>query len=229
MPIEIRRKDVKALVEGGRAQLVDVLSPSEYAKQHLPRALNVPLQNLNAATTRHFDKEAAIIVYSSNCQCDRSARAASRLEILGFHQVYRYTAGKTDWLAAGWPTEGTEAAPGGLRNLVRKNVPTCFLRERLGEVKNRRQPDDDLCVVINDRNIVLGVIQGDAWNANPAARVVDVMDCGPLTLRPNLDPKEARELLKDYDASSVIVTTSDGELLGTVRIAKHKPKTDEAA
>jgi Mg/Co/Ni transporter MgtE len=98
-----------------------------------------------------------------------------------------------------------------------------------GDVKSRRQTNDDLCVVVNDRNIVLGVIQGETWDANPTARVIDVMNSGPLTLRPNLDPKEAREILRDYDASSVIVTTSDGELLGAVRIAKNQPKADVAA
>jgi hypothetical protein len=119
---------------------------------------------------------------------------------MGFHEVYRYTPDKADWLAAGWPTEGTEAASGGLRDLMRKNVPTYFMRERLGEVKGRRQPSDDLCVVVNDRNIVLGVIQGAAWDANPAARVIHVTNSGPLTLRPNWDPREAREILRDYEA-----------------------------
>jgi rhodanese-related sulfurtransferase len=229
MPIEIRRKDLKTLVDRGRAQLIDVLPAPEYKKQHIPRAINIPLEKLNAETTRSLAKEDAVIVYSASCQCDRSARAAWRLEILGFHEVYRYTPGKADWLAAGWPTDGIEATAAGLSEFMRKNVPTCSLRERLGEVKSRRQANDDICVVVNDRNIVLGVIQEEAWDANPAARVVDVMDSGPPTVRPNLAPKEAREILRDYDASSVIVTTCDGELLGTVRIAKSKPKADEAA
>src|ERR1041385_636895 len=215
MPIEIRRKDLKTLVDKGRAQLIDVLPPSEYKKQHLPRALNIPLDNMNAKTTQSLEKEDAIIVYSASCQCDRSARAACRLELMGFHEVYRYSPGKADWIAAGWPTEGTEGTSGGLRHLMRTNVPTCSLRDRLGDVKRRRGPNDDLCVVVNDRNIVLGVIQGDAWGVNPAARDVDVMDSGPLTIRPNVDPKEAREILRDYDASTVIVTPRDGELLGT--------------
>jgi rhodanese-related sulfurtransferase len=131
MPIEIRRKDLKTLVDTGRAQSIDVLPSSEYKKQHLPHALNISLENLNAKTTQFLAKEDAIIVYSANCQCDRSARAACRLELMGFHEVYRYTPGKADWLAAGWPAEGTEGTTGGLRNLTRKNVPTCFLRERL--------------------------------------------------------------------------------------------------
>jgi len=230
MSTEIRRKDLKTLVKAGRAQLVDVLPASEYTKEHLPHAINIPLENLNATTTRSLNKEDAIIVYSRNCQCDVSGRAACRLEIMGFHEVYRYAPGKADWLAAGWETEGTEISQTAIRRSIQTNVPTCALRERLGEVKRRRQPQDEICVVVNDRNIVLGVIQGEAWNSNPAARVVDVMHAGPLTIRPHIDLKEAREILRDYDAPTVIVTTSDGELLGAVRLAQRdKTKEDQAA
>jgi Mg/Co/Ni transporter MgtE len=52
--------------------------------------------------------------------------------------------------------------------------------------------------------------------------VVDVMQPGPRTIRPDLDPKEAQRILKNYDAPSAIVTTSDGELLGIIRIAQKK-------
>ena len=230
MPIEIRRKDVKTLVNAGRAQLIDVLPEAEYKKEHLPRAMNIPLEKMDNATTQFLNKEAPIIVYSRNCQCDLSARAACRLEIMGFHEVYRYTPGKMDWLAASWETEGAEISQVSIRRLIQKNAPTCGLRERLGEVRRRRQPNDDLCVVVNDKNIVLGVIQGEAWNANPAARVVDVMNSGPVTIRPHIEPKEAREILRDYDAPAVLVTTSDGELLGTVRLAQRgKAQDGEAA
>jgi Mg/Co/Ni transporter MgtE len=84
-------------------------------------------------------------------------------------------------------------------------------------------------VVVNDRNIVLGVIQGKAWDANHQARVVDVMQPGPRTLRPDLEPKDAQKILRQYDASSAIVTTSDGELIGIVRIAQKKIEGERSA
>lgn len=40
-----------------------------------------------------------------------SARAAWRLEQLGFERVFRYTPGKADWAAAGLPMEGTDGPP----------------------------------------------------------------------------------------------------------------------
>ena len=230
MPIEIRRKDVKTLVAQGRAQLVEVLPAIEYKREHLPQAVNIPLETLTSETTKQLRKDVAVIVYCADFQCDLSARAAWRLETMGFQEVYRYTPGKADWLAAGWETEGTEAKKARIRQMIHKDVPTCLLRERLEDVKSRRRPNQDVCVVVNDRNIVLGVIQGSAWDANPQARVVDIMQPGPRTLRPNLDPKDAQKLLRNHEASIVIITTSDGELLGVVRIAQKKSqKTHKAA
>src|ERR1043166_9023071 len=189
MPIEIRRKDVKTLVAQGRAQLVEVLPAAEYKREHLPQAVNIPLETMTSENTRSLRKDVAVIVYCSDFECDLSARAAWRLESMGFQEVYRYTPGKADWLAAGWETDGLQAKKTRIREMIHKDVQTCSMRERLEDVKSRRRPNEDMCVVVNDRNIVLGVIQGEAWDANPLSRVVDVMQPGPRTIRPDLERK----------------------------------------
>jgi rhodanese-related sulfurtransferase len=222
MPIEIRRKDVKTLVAQGRAQLVEVLPASAYKKEHLPHAVNIPLENLTAETMKTLKKDQAVIVYCADYQCDLSARAGWRLETMGFQEVYRYTPGKADWLAAGWETEGTHAKKSRIKQILQKDVPTCGLRERLEDVKSRRRPNQDMCVVLNDRNIVMGIIEGELWDANPQARVLDIMQPGPRTLRPDLDPKDAEKILRSAERAHAIVTTSDGELLGIIRIADKK-------
>ncbi|MCC6174182.1 MAG: hypothetical protein IT305_02665 [Chloroflexi bacterium] len=51
MPTEIHRNDVRRLIEAG-AQIVDVLSPEEYADEHLPTAVNVPLKEIRSAVDR---------------------------------------------------------------------------------------------------------------------------------------------------------------------------------
>ena len=79
MPIEIRRKDVKTLVAQGRAQLIDVLPASAYKKEHLPQAINVPLEKMTAEAVKPLRKDQAVIVYCWDFQCDMSARAAWRL------------------------------------------------------------------------------------------------------------------------------------------------------
>ena len=222
MPIEIRRKDVKTLVEQGRAQLVEVLPASVYKKEHLPRALNIPLEGMTNDSLKILKKDQAVIVYCADYQCDLSARAAWRMENMGFQEVYRYTPGKADWLAAGWETEGTNAKRTRIKQMIQKDVPMCSLRERLEDVKSRRRPNQDLCVVVNERNIVLGVIQGKTWDENPQSRIIDVMQPGPRTLRPDLDPKDAEKILRSADLPSAIVTTSDGELLGILRTTQKK-------
>jgi rhodanese-related sulfurtransferase len=229
MPIEIRRKDVKTLVAQGRVQLVEVLPASEYKKEHLPQAINIPLETMTSETTRSLRKDIAVIVYCEDFQCDLSARAAWRLETMGFQEVYRYTPGKADWLAAGWETEGTQSKKARIRQMIHKEVATCSLRERLEDVKSRRRPNQDICVVVNDRNIVLGVIQGETWDANPLSRVADVMQPGPRTIRPDLDPKDAQKILRNYDGANAIVTSSDGELLGIIRIAQKTPQNAHKA
>jgi 3-mercaptopyruvate sulfurtransferase SseA len=56
-----------------------------------------------------------------------SARAAWRLESLGSGQVYDYAVGKSDWMAAGLPTEGAAAGRPTAATVARRDVPTCHL------------------------------------------------------------------------------------------------------
>src|SRR3989449_3463318 len=67
-----------------------------------------------------------------------SPRAAWRLETLGLAEVYEYKVGKLDWLAAGLPTEGTNAEKPRAGAIARKNVPTCHLDERLSRCRTAR-------------------------------------------------------------------------------------------
>jgi rhodanese-related sulfurtransferase len=67
MPTAVTRDDVRALVTRG-AQLVDVLSAEEYAEEHLPGAINIPLNELNAETAAQLRKDRAVIVYCHDLQ-----------------------------------------------------------------------------------------------------------------------------------------------------------------
>lgn len=54
--------ELRRLLDGG-AQLVEVLPAEEYAEEHLPGAINIPLKQLDADSTAELDKRKAIIVY----------------------------------------------------------------------------------------------------------------------------------------------------------------------
>jgi rhodanese-related sulfurtransferase len=62
MPREVDREEVQRLVRSG-AQLVEVLSSSQYEEEHLPGAVNLPLSKIDAGVTAVLDKARPVIVY----------------------------------------------------------------------------------------------------------------------------------------------------------------------
>jgi rhodanese-related sulfurtransferase len=62
MPQQIDRDGVSRLADQG-AQLVEVLPASEYAEDHLPGAVNLPLRRLEQQTTKVLDRQRAVVVY----------------------------------------------------------------------------------------------------------------------------------------------------------------------
>jgi Mg/Co/Ni transporter MgtE len=147
-----------------------------------------------------------------------SARAAWRLESLGFSQVFRYAAGKMDWLARGLPREGAAAAVIQAGDLVRQDVPTCQLAERIGVVRERVQVGGwDTCVVVNDEQVVLGLLRGAELGANPDQVVAAVMQGGPKTYRANVLPQDTLVFMRKHQLDSVLVTSPDGQLIGLLK------------
>ena len=143
-----------------------------------------------------------------------SARAAWRLEQLGFDRVYRYTAGKIDWFSAGLAREGRLAAVPRASDVVRTDVVTCGVDDLVGDLHGRvHAAGTDRVVVVNEQRVVLGVLDPLALAAAPETRAEDVMDAGPLTYRPDT---LVLELVERFQSGSppVLVTTGDGELLG---------------
>jgi rhodanese-related sulfurtransferase len=54
---------LRALLDRGDAQLVEVLPAEEYEEEHLPGAINLPLKQLDANTATVLDRERPVIVY----------------------------------------------------------------------------------------------------------------------------------------------------------------------
>jgi CBS domain-containing protein len=149
-----------------------------------------------------------------------SARAAWRLETLGYADVNRYVAGKVDWLANGLPSEGDRASEPRIGALANTDVPTCGLRETVGEVRRRLAGSDggDLCVVVNSEKVILGDLRGKALkSAADDALVDDVLNPGTSTYRPNVSVEEMARHLGETRARRVLVSDADGHLLGLLR------------
>jgi Mg/Co/Ni transporter MgtE len=147
-----------------------------------------------------------------------SARAAWRLETLGFEEVYRYQAGKDDWQVARLPLEGAQAGERTAAQAARADVPTCGLRDHVASVAERvRSGSWPLAVVLNERRVVLGRLRPRDLEANPDAVAEDVMVDGPRTIRGTRPASELGGWLDERGVKGVLVTTADGELVGYVR------------
>jgi rhodanese-related sulfurtransferase len=106
MTATINRDELRAGLEGGNLVLVDALPESYYAQQHLPGALNLVADHVEARAAALLpDKDAAIVTYCSNRACPNSGQVAARLEKLGYTNIRTYPDGIQDWVAAGLPTE----------------------------------------------------------------------------------------------------------------------------
>ena len=67
MPKPIDRQEVQRLLGEG-AQLVEVLPADDYAKQHLPGAINLPLKELDRESAKQLDRGRPVIVYCYDYQ-----------------------------------------------------------------------------------------------------------------------------------------------------------------
>src|SRR5713226_1020644 len=123
-----------------------------------------------------------------------SPRAAWRLETLGFGDVYDYVDGKNDWMAAGLPTEGTNAEHPRAVDVVRKDVPTCGLKEKLGDVKAR--------------------VRAKELEKDPELLIEQAMRPAPSTFRTFVALHEMLHKMVDHKLESSPITTSDGRLVG---------------
>jgi rhodanese-related sulfurtransferase len=108
---QITRDELKTRLDAGQAiTLVEALPEFYYRKAHLPGALVLPHDRVDALAPALLpDKDATIVVYCANLACSNSAIAAERLATLGYRAVFEYAEGKQDWIDAGYPTESGAA------------------------------------------------------------------------------------------------------------------------
>ncbi len=111
MAVTITREQLQAKLDRGeQVVLVEALPERYYLDAHLPGAINIPHDQIDAlAPTMLPDKDAQIVVYCASGPCKNSGIAARRLVALGYSNVLDYYEGKQDWVAAGLPVESGPA------------------------------------------------------------------------------------------------------------------------
>jgi rhodanese-related sulfurtransferase len=209
VPGTVHRDEVRALVERGAAQLVEVLPKDEYDEEHLPQAIHLPLRSLDATTADVLDRVRLVLVYCWDALCDMSPRAAWRLERLGF-DVSDYAAGKVDWIAAGLPTVRQAPAPPRAIQAADPNPPICAPETPVSAL-----PDASV-LVVNDHSIVLGRVPAGARRGLHKT-AEEIMDAGPTTVRAHEPLDELLARMTRRHVQEIVVTTPEGGLLGVVR------------
>jgi rhodanese-related sulfurtransferase len=87
--------------------LINVLRPVDFAGQHIPHSINVPLADIDVLQDL-YSKDKEIILYCASPECDASPKAARALVESGFENVYDYSHGLSDWRDAGNRVAGSQ-------------------------------------------------------------------------------------------------------------------------
>jgi CBS domain-containing protein len=142
-----------------------------------------------------------------------SPRAAWRLEAAGFGPVYDYAAGKGDWLAADLPFEGTARLAG---IFTRRGVATAAETAPAAEALRLLDAQGfGPVLILNQAGVVTGAAYRDGLASAPAeAETGSVMRFGVSTVRPSEDAAALAHRMGDKGVTRVVVTRSDGTLVG---------------
>ena len=103
----ITREELTAKLDrGDQVILVEALPAKYYEDKHLPGAINIPHDEVEALAPKLLpDRSAEVAVYCASGPCKNSEIAAQRLADLGYTNVRDYHEGKADWIEAGLPVE----------------------------------------------------------------------------------------------------------------------------
>ncbi len=109
MPASIALDALRAAVDDGSMIVVDALPAAPYGQRHLPGAINLAVEDLEARVDSLPDKATRVVTYSTDADCTRGPELAERLEAMGYTDVRVYREGIEGWIAAGLPVETPRA------------------------------------------------------------------------------------------------------------------------
>lgn len=100
----VSRDELVAMLRDDLVTVLDVRPQDEFAAGHLPRALNIPVAELERRLNE-LPLNQEVIAYCRGPYCIFSVEAVSALRSRGY-RVRRLEDGYPEWKAAGLPTEG---------------------------------------------------------------------------------------------------------------------------
>jgi rhodanese-related sulfurtransferase len=98
--------DVWADIRTGAADftVVDARHPAEYARGHVPGAVNLPHADIDESVLQWLPIHLAVVTYCSGVGCNASTRAALALAALGY-RVKEMIGGLEWWVREGYAVE----------------------------------------------------------------------------------------------------------------------------
>jgi rhodanese-related sulfurtransferase len=96
----IAYQQVKDLQERNAATLINVLPAEYFEKTHIPGSINVPVESSDFAEQVKKvigGKNEPVVLYCASYSCDKSKRAALKLDQAGFTNVMCYEGGAKEW------------------------------------------------------------------------------------------------------------------------------------
>jgi hypothetical protein len=115
--------------------------------------------------------------------------------------------------------EGTAAQRPTALSFVREDVAICDLSDRAETIRQRIDASPyGFALVLADRVVLGRVRRSRLDHASNDASAELLMEPGPSTARPHKDPGELASSLERSGASTAILTTPGGELLGVVSL-----------
>lgn len=101
------------------------------------------------------------------------------------------------------------------RDIARKDAATCLPDELLSDIQ-ARSAELGVCVVVNERSVVFGLLREAELKKDTNLRAEEAMRPGPSTFRANVPITEMAEYMTKHDLVNAPITTPDGELIGVL-------------
>lgn len=107
--LTLTREELKRMMDKKECfTLIDVRSQERYIEEHIPGAVNIPLEEIERSGLYDLNREDIIIVYEA-CSDNNTLnlRAVDKLTKLDCRRVYNFEGGMKDWKDSGHRTESS--------------------------------------------------------------------------------------------------------------------------
>lgn len=103
-------EQMKRLVAGGNAVLIDARNAEEFEKGHIKGAVNIPYMEVEKyfETLLEFPADTLVVIYCNNPECPLGRSLMKFMEQMEFKKLFLYDDGWDGWVNAGMPIEKEE-------------------------------------------------------------------------------------------------------------------------